>query len=145
MARRGGIGTVTPVRGLRPTFALRILTCRLPMPARTTFSPDRSDSCIARRVASTAEVASLRVLSTRPTTRIKLDLFTLLRSFCRRQLAPFRRDFTLHQVMKRAQRVLAFVKDPVDLRYQRAIQLHPPGEVIGRRRRFMPLRHHRHL
>src|SRR3989344_5353601 len=74
-ALRGGMGTVTPVRGFLPTLALRIFTCRLPMPARTTFSPDRRASWTARKAASTAELASFRVLSTRPTTRMRLDLF----------------------------------------------------------------------
>src|SRR3546814_3279454 len=49
---------VSPVRGLRPVDALRLLTENVPKPTRRTSPPFFSDEVIASKTASTALLAS---------------------------------------------------------------------------------------
>src|SRR3546814_9195356 len=49
---------VSPVRGLRPVDALRLLTAKVPKPPRRTSPPFFSEPVIASKTASTALLAS---------------------------------------------------------------------------------------
>jgi len=59
------IFTVSPVRGLRPTRALRTVFSKEPKPLIATFSPRATARVMVSTIASTASVASF-LLPSRP-------------------------------------------------------------------------------
>ncbi len=53
---------VSPVRGLRATFAARSATMKIPKPATLTSPPDEREEVIEEKILSTARLASAWVI-----------------------------------------------------------------------------------